>query len=269
MATQHFDKAYGRNTAENYERFFVPAIGAPLAADLVRRAALRPGERVLDVACGTGVVARHALQDVGADGTVAGLDVNPGMLAVARSTTPAGAEVDWYEASAESMPLPDESFDVVFCQLGLQLMPDRLAALHEMRRVLVGGGRLLMNVPGPAGRLFALFAESLERHIGSQSAAFARQVFALNDVDEIQRLTSGSGFRDVQVSADTQVFRLPPPKEFLWQYVHSTPLAGLVAQADDTQRESLERDTVAAWKEFVDGDSMKYEQRILVATARK
>jgi ubiquinone/menaquinone biosynthesis C-methylase UbiE len=91
---QHFGKAYGGNPPANYERFFVPAIGGPLATDLIR-------------------------QQVGATETVAGLDVNPGMLAVARSATPTGMPIEWHEASAEAMPLPDASFDVVLCQMGL------------------------------------------------------------------------------------------------------------------------------------------------------
>ena len=107
------------NPAVNYERYSVPAIGAPLAEDLVRAAALRPGQRVLDVACGTGVVARLAAQQVEVDGTVAGLDINPGMVAVARSETAPEMPVEWHEASADSMPFPDESVDVVLCQMGL------------------------------------------------------------------------------------------------------------------------------------------------------
>jgi predicted RNA methylase len=93
MSQQHFVQSYGGSAPENYERYFVPAIGAPLANDLIGIAALRPGERVLDVACGTGVVARLASQAVGSAGTVAGLDINPGMLAVARSTTQSGMAI--------------------------------------------------------------------------------------------------------------------------------------------------------------------------------
>ena len=86
MIQQTFGKTYGGTAPENYQRYFVPSIAAPLAEDLVRIAALRPGERVLDVACGTGVVTRLAGERVGEQGAVAGLDVNPGMLAVARSS---------------------------------------------------------------------------------------------------------------------------------------------------------------------------------------
>ena len=119
MTRQHFNRSLGATAPENYERFFVPAIGRPLAHDLVRVAALHIGEHVLDVGCGTGVVARLAAERVGPGGSVAGLDINPGMLAVARSVTPPDMKIEWYEASAESMPLPSGAFDVVLCQMSL------------------------------------------------------------------------------------------------------------------------------------------------------
>ncbi len=268
MAEQNFGKAYGGKPPLNYERFFVPAIGAPLATDLIRLAALRPGERVLDVACGTGVVARLASQQVGATGTVAGLDVNPGMLAVARSATPAGTLIEWHEASAEAMPLPDASFDVVLCQMGLQFMPDKHAALRKMRQVLVRGGRLILNMPGPTPRIFTIMGEALERHIGVEAARFVYQVFSLHDTTEMQNLLSGAGFHDVTVQSDTKSLRLPAPEAFLWQYVHSTPLAGAVAQVDDDRRGLLERDVVAKWQEFVKDRALMLQVRMVVATAR-
>lgn len=269
MAEQYFGKAYGGNPPVNYERFFVPAIGAPLATDLVHLAALRPGERVLDVACGTGVVARLASQQVGATGTVAGLDINPGMLAVARSVTPPGMSIEWHEASAEAIPLPDASFDAVLCQMGLQFMPDKHAALREMRRVLVRGGRLIINLPGPTPRLFTIMGEALARHIGPEAAGFVNHIFSLHDTTEIQNLVSGARFHDVSVQSDTKPLRLSSPEEFLWQYVHSTPLAGAVAQVDDERRGSLERDVVAKWQEFVEDRALMLQVRIVVATAWK
>jgi ubiquinone/menaquinone biosynthesis C-methylase UbiE len=269
MTEQDFGRAYGGDPAANYERFFVPAIGAPLAADLVRRAALRPGERVLDVACGTGVVARLASGQVGAAGTVAGLDVNPGMLAVARSATPPEMRIEWHEASAEAMPLPDASFDVALCQMGLQFVPDRRAALREIRRVLVHEGRLVLNLPGPTPRMFAAMEEALARHLGAEAAEFVNHVFSLHDTAEIQGLVGDAGFRDVSVRAEDRLLRLPAPDAFLWQYVRSTPLAGAVAKADDERLGSLERDVVARWQEFVKDRALELRLRVVVATARK
>ena len=258
----------GGSPAEPYERYFVPAIGAPLAGDLLTIAALRPGERVLDVACGTGVVARLASPLVGAAGTVAGVDINPGMLAVARSTTPPGTLIDWHEADAEAMPLPDASFDAVLCQMGLQFMPDRGAALREMRRVLAPGGRLVLNLPGPTPELFGILGEALARHLGAQAAGFVHLVFSLHDTAELEELISGAGFRDVAVRAGTSELRLPAPGEFLWQYVRGTSLAGVVAPMNDGRRASLERDVVARWKEFVRDGALMLRVRMVTATAR-
>jgi ubiquinone/menaquinone biosynthesis C-methylase UbiE len=266
---EHFGKAYGGNPPSNYERFFVPSIGAPLANDLLRLAALRPGERVLDVACGTGVVARLASQQVGDSGTVTGLDVHPGMLAVARSAAAPGMPIDWHEASAEAMPFPDASFDVVLCQMGLQFMPDKHAALREIRRVLARGGRLILNLPGPTPQLFTIMGEAFARHISAEAAGFVNHIFSLHDTLEIQNLVSGASFHDVSVQSDTKSLRLPAPEEFLWQYVHSTPLAGTVAQVDDDRRGSLERDVIAKWQEFVKDGALVLQVRMVVVTARK
>lgn len=268
MSEAH-DKSHGGSPPENYERYFVPAIGAPLANDLIGIAALRPGERVLDVACGTGVLARLASRPVGSAGTVAGLDINPGMLAVARSAAPPGVAIDWYEASAEAMPLPDASFDVALCQMGLQFMPDRHAALSEMHRVLAPGGRLILSVPGPTPQLFVVLLDALARHIGAEAAGFVRQVFSLHDTAELRSLVDGAGFRDVSVEAETRSLRLPAPAEFLWQYVHGTPLAAAVPQVGDERRGSLERDVVEAWQEFMVEGALELRARMVVVTAGK
>lgn len=269
MSKQYYGDAYSGDPPTHYERFFVPAIGAPVGEDLIRLAALGPGERVLDVACGTGIVARLASQQVGDTGTVAGLDVNPGMLAVARSATPPGASIEWYEASAEAMPLQDASFDVVLCQMGLQFVPDKHAALREMWRVLVPGGRLLLNLPGPTPQLFSIMGEALGRHVGGEAAGFVNHVFSLHDTAEIQNLVSGAGFQGVSVQSDTKPLRLPAPEEFLWQYVYSTPLAGAVSQLEDERRSLLERDIVCRWQEFVEEGALALQVRMVVATARK
>jgi ubiquinone/menaquinone biosynthesis C-methylase UbiE len=269
VSEQHHGEAYGGSVPENYDRYFVPAIGAPLAEDLIEVAEFRPGERVLDVACGTGVVARLASQAVGAAGSVAGLDINPGMLAVARTRTPPGTTIDWHEASAEAMPLAEASFDAVLCQMGLQFMPDKEAALSEMRRVLAPGGRLALNVPGPTPRLFVVMGDALAQHVGAETAGFVNHVFSLHDTAQLHNLIDGAGFRDVSVRADTRSLRLPQPEEFLWQYVYSTPLAGAMAQVSDERRGSLERDVVGKWQAFVKGSALVLEVRMVVATARK
>ena len=262
-------ETYAGSAPENYERYFVPAISRPLATDLLATAALRPGERVLDVACGTGVVARLAAERVGSDGTVAGLDSNPGMLEVARSVTSPGAAIAWHQGSAESMPFPAAAFDVVLCQLGLQFVPDKAAAVREMQRVLVPGGRLIASVAGPTPPPFAILDEALCRHISPEAGPFVRMVFSLHDPDELRELLRGAGFRDVATQVAAKQLRLPPPAEFLWQYVRSTPLAEAVARADANSRAALERDVVAGWQPYVEGGGMALAPNVAVVTARK
>ena len=111
--------------------------------------------------------------------------------------------------------------------------------------------------------------EALARHVGTEAAGFVNHVFSLHDTAEIQNLVSGAGFHDVSVQSDTKPLRLPAPDAFLWQYVHSTPLAGAVAKVDDDRRDSLERDVVAKWQEFVKDRALELQVRIVVATARK
>jgi len=250
---------YRGSAPENYEKFFVPAIGEPLAADLVSAAALRPGERILDVACGTGVVTRLAAARVGEAGAVAGLDVNPGMLAVARSVMPSDAAVDWYETSAEAMPLADASFDVVLCQMGLQFIPDKVQALKEIRRVLGPGGRLVLNLPGPTPDLFVGMCDALAQHIDSQCAKFVDVVFSLHDAHRLKGMMAEAGFSDITAERARKTLRLPPAEDFLWQYAHSTPLAALVGNASEDQRAALSRDVSARWRKFAAGNALTLE----------
>ena len=189
------------------------------------------------------------------------------MLAVARSITPTTPAIRWYEAPAESIPLPDDTFDVVLCQMGLQFMVDRVAALREMRRVLVPGGRVLVSMPTPTA-FFDTLDDSFTRHLPAGSP-FVRKVFSLNNATEIEQLFRDAGFGDVIVRKDAMPLRLPAARDFLWQYVHSTPLAGIVAGADDEALRTLERDVVANWQPWAKDGGLAYQQDMIVATARK
>jgi ubiquinone/menaquinone biosynthesis C-methylase UbiE len=266
---QHFWKTYSGTAPENYERYFVPAIGAPFAADLIESADLRPGERVLDVACGTGIVARLAAPRVGPTGRVTGLDLNPRMLAVAASVTPPEMSIDWREANAEAIPLPDEVFDVLFCQFGLQFVPDKLKALREMRRVLAPDGRLAINLPGPTPEVFTIIDNALARHIGPSAAGFVRAVFSLHDTGEIRNLLDTAVFREIAVREIARTVHAPSAADFLWGYVHSTPLADIVAQASDESRGLLEREVVRGSVRFVSSQGLSFEQGVILATAAK
>jgi SAM-dependent methyltransferase len=167
------------------------------------------------------------------------------------------------------MPLADEGFDVVLCQMGLQFMPDKGSALREMRRVLVPSGRLALNLPGPAPALFLIFEEALARLIDPQAAAFANMVFSLHDADSLCDLMQSAGFRDINIQQTRKTLRLPPPKDFMWQYIHSTPLANVVTQADEPHRAALEREVGEKWREFVVDGVLTLSVGMTTATALK
>lgn len=264
-----YGKVYGGSAPEIYQRHFVPAIGQPLAIDLVESAGVRAGQRVLDVACGTGVVSRLSAERVGQTGRVAGADVNAAMLDVARSVS-AGTEppIEWYETAAEAMPLPDASFDVVLCQLGLQFMHDKEAALREMRRVLAPGGRVFISVP-KLMPFFGVMHAAIARHLDPDTAAFVQLVFSLGDAAELERLLDGAGFHDVGVDARIKTFHLPAAADFLWQYIQATPLAPAIMSADEDRRAALERDVVEGWQPWTGEGGMTYQQEMLVASGRR
>jgi len=269
MKQSHFEKDYGGNAPANYEKYFVPVIGKPLADDLVESAHISHNEMVLDVACGTGIVARLAAGQTGENVRVDGLDLNHGMLEVARALTKNEKRFAWHEASAEAMPMPGNTYDVVICQMGLQFMEDKPAALKEMYRVLKPGGRLVLNVPGPAAPLFRMMDKGLEKHISPQAAGFVNTVFSLYEPGEIEALLKNAGFDDVHTKHNSKEFHLPQPKEFLWQYISSTPLSGIVKETEDINKAALEEELIKEWNPFVAAGEMVYEQEITEATAVK
>jgi ubiquinone/menaquinone biosynthesis C-methylase UbiE len=262
-------EAYAGSAPENYERYFVPAIGRPLADALVDLAGVRPGQRVLDVACGTGIVASLAAERVGAGGSVAGVDINPGMLTVAGSTHASDAPISWHEAPADALPFADGAFDIVLCQLGLQFFPDRLGALREMRRVLAPSGRALVLVPGPAPETFVILEEALAAHFTPDVAAFVRVVFSLHQPDELRGLLRDAGFRRPDARAHSRTLPLPSPEEFLWQYVSSTPLATAVTDLGEPARTAVAQDVVASWQPFTRQGRLRLELGFSVASGEK
>jgi ubiquinone/menaquinone biosynthesis C-methylase UbiE len=265
MSEHSLLETYRGSPAANYERYFVPAIASPLARALVAFAALQPGERVLDIAGGTGVVTRLAAEQVG-DGDIAGVDVNPGMLEIARGAS-GDTAIEWHKASAEELPFEDGTFDVVLCQMGLQFIPDRPGALREMRRVLSDGGRVVLNLPGPTPAPLAALEQALSRHVGPEAAGFVATVFSLYDAGELRALLGDAGFVDAEVSSERTTLELPPAEHFLWQYIYSTPLAGHVETLSAKRRAELQREVVTAWEPFARDDGLVLELDVTSAIA--
>lgn len=256
---------------ENYERYLVPSIFAPWAQDLIEMAALRPGERVLDIACGTGIVARIAARKLGTGGRVVGLDLSAPMLAAARSiAAEEGVAIEWKEGSAVQLPLPDEAFDVVFCQQGLQFFPDRPTALREMHRVLASSGRVVLSVWREIERSpgFAALAEALTRHIGPEAGSLMTAgPFALGDTRGLRALIAGPRFRNITIRPAVKTLRYSSCDEFVLQYAAGSPLAAVLSTADDNARALLLAETGAKLQSHIDDQGLAFpiESNIVIA----
>src|ERR1700726_815496 len=221
---------------ELYEKYLVPAITQKWADDLVGRAQPCAGEEVLDVACGTGVVARSASRCM-LRGHVTGLDLNKGMLAVAQTRVSEGAPIDWIEGSALDLPFPAEKFDLVLCQLGLQFFPDQRRALREMRRVLSPAGRVALSVYSPLERTPGAnaFVLALDRVLGSTASKIKRGEHSFNAPDELKSLLVDASFAEVEVQTVVQKIAFPSVLDYVRFQLLATPMAALLsdrAEAD-------------------------------------
>jgi ubiquinone/menaquinone biosynthesis C-methylase UbiE len=253
--------------ADIYERHMVPAMLASWVSALLDLVALKPGERVLDVACGTGVVARQAASQVGAGGHVVGLDFNGDMLALARAREPA---VEWREGNAMALPFGTNAFDVVVCQQGLQFFPDIGTALREAYRVLVPGGRLAVAVwcaiessPGHHA-----LTRGLERHVSSEVAGLMSAVFRLGDAQALQTLLEIAGFREVCVRREKRVARFPSPGLFVRWVVVGSVLGGTGVQVRDESLAAIIREVDGALQPYMRGDGLAFPMEAHLVVAR-
>lgn len=250
------------------ERQWVPELFDPWASELLDAVDLRRGERVLDVACGPGVVARRAAGRVLPGGRVVGLDRSELILREARAAAPA---VEWRRGEASRLPFADAAFDVVVCQQGLQLFPDRARALFEMRRVLVRGGRVGVSAWGPIRRspAFAALADSLERRAGIQVAAAVRWLFSLSEPQDLRALLAGAEFDRIRVRTARTETRFHSAAEFLRRYVPGAPVGSATTRLSDEDWRQVAADLESDLAPWVDSDGLRVVTEANTGVARR
>ncbi|UVK39685.1 class I SAM-dependent methyltransferase [Mesorhizobium sp. AR10] len=243
---------------ELYERYLVPAITSLWSADLIDRAMPKSGEAALDIACGTGAVTRLAAERM-ASGRVVGLDFNPGMLAVARSVPNSGTSIEWFEGSALSLPFDDGSFNLVLCQLGLQFFPDRSLALREMNRVLAPSGRVALSVYSAIEHTPAAnaFVQALDQRLGPDASKIKRAEHIFPEADEVGALMTQEGFEQVDVNTVTQRITFPSVLDYVRFQLIATPMASLLSDRNDDEREALIKNVAAATQSLLDPEMLR------------
>lgn len=242
----------------------VPAVFAPWARDLLDAVGLGANVRVLDVACGTGIVARLAAERAGTGGRVAGVDANESMLVVARAQP---ALVEWHQADASRLPFASGEFDVVVCQQGLQYMPDRLAALREMKRVLAPGGRLGLSVfRQSVGH--ETFRAAAALHVGDAAAAIVMEPFSFADTAALSALLRQAELRNARVQTRALTVHFPSIDGFI-EYQLAGRLAGAASQLGAEARAALVAQVRRAFAPLTaaDGVAFAMEANVVLADA--
>jgi SAM-dependent methyltransferase len=213
-----------RDSVLHYEQVLVPAYVGPAADALVAHAALKPGESVLDVGCGTGVAARAAKAVVGSSGTVVGIDVNRYMLDVARTLS---HDVQFREGDARALPVRDHSFDVALCAHTLQFIADRPRVCAQMARVVVPGGRVVVSAWEALDRnpYYASLADALLAYMGPEVAFAITSACTLGGERALRDLLTGAGLDDVTVDDVELDVHLGDLSLFIPRHINSTPMA--------------------------------------------
>jgi len=238
------------SAAEVYEQFFVPALFAEWPVHVLKAANVQAGDAVLDVACGTGVLTRAAVDLVSPDGSVTGIDINEGMLAVARQKAP---DVSWQVGPAESLPFADDTFDRVVSQYGLMFFENPVQALAEMKRVLRSNGRLavavwdsLENTPG-----YAIVAEMLDELFGPEVAQSIEMPYSLGDKQRLASMFAEAGMNDITIQTITGRARFASIEAWIYTDIRGWTLADVI---DDEGYEKLRQVAPQILGQFVQDD---------------
>jgi ubiquinone/menaquinone biosynthesis C-methylase UbiE len=260
------------DAAKRYQEIPVPIILGPAAHALVDKVELNSGIMVLDVGCGTGAATRYAARFVGPNGRVAGVDINPGMIEVAKSLSESAVPpIDWYENSAFELPFEESTFDVALSAQTIQFLNERVAALEEMRRVLKPRGQLAISVWCEVGLnpYFDALMQAVANHLGAETASGLGAAFTLSNPSEIEALLVEAGLQNIKVEMCELSLKMPELREFAAKHIGATPMStSFFASSESIQQDLVEEvaDHLATYQTETDAT---VPFRIQVAKAQK
>lgn len=252
------------NMTDVYEGVLVPAIFRPWSSEIIERARpIGPSDRILDLGCGTGIVARTLHERLGGGAPIIGLDASSEMLAKAREIAP---ELDWREGNAMDLPFADASFEVVVSQQMLQFVPDRAAALREIRRVLAPGGRLIAATWRARHELplYEALGVVAERHLGVPN----EKRFSLGDDGAIATWLADAGFSDIRVEVVTRTEHFAEFPYRLSALAANFDLSGLSAEERERRLAAVEAESIEAVAELTSDGGISAPARANLVTAR-
>jgi ubiquinone/menaquinone biosynthesis C-methylase UbiE len=260
----------GPNAPQLYERETVHTLGRPLAELMFAHVALQAGDRDLDAACGTGIVTRVAAQRFRHLAHLVGVDLNPGMLDVARSHTPTtGVPVEWQQGDLRALPFPEGRFEVVLCQQGLQFVPDPGVALREMRQVLVPGGCLAFTVFSEIPAYHAALADALARHVSAAAATSCLSRYTLQKATMLQTLVDAAGFGAITIRVLEVQRRMPAAAASVVEAMAWAPYARDVAVVEEARRHAIGQEVSVALQAYRDGDEAVIPHRSHLVQAQR
>jgi ubiquinone/menaquinone biosynthesis C-methylase UbiE len=256
------------NGPKIYEEVMVPLWFGRWADALVDALAIRKSERVLDIACGTGVTTRIAKEKVGPGGRVDGLDINAPMLAKAEELAD-GLEIGWLESDVCENGLQSGTYDVILSQHGYHYFPDKSGALLEFHRLLARGGRMGFSVWDGHSPYTQAICAAVERHISPEIAAKQRSQRQTPSAADLSGQATQGGFSDVVVHRQELLIDVPHPSEFVPLHLASMPIASAFLTLSQTGQAALIDDVVTALKDYLHEDRLIYPDAVNVVIGHK
>jgi len=226
MAMAGSDAKFVGSIPEKYDAYLGPFLFEPYAADFVQRLALREGDRVLELACGTGILTRRIAAALPRSARLTATDLNQPMLEYAQRKLPFDSRLEWRVADASKLPFPDATFDRVVCQFGVMFFPDKLAALREALRVLRPGGEFSFNVwDSPQKNSYVELADAVVAgFFPGNPPTFFQVPFGYYDQDVIRSTMKEAGFTEIRFSEVALESQTPTAMDAAVGLVEGCPL---------------------------------------------